>query len=120
MSLSELRKKLGLSQMEFSVLTGIPLGTVKNQEQERRVGGPVMEALIALLEADEGEMHAQTILVKRACEVTYESLGEAKAVMKLISSLKLENLAKSLLQVTLHKNNPDYRGDLLDVTVIQK
>lgn len=48
MTTTELRNELGLSRAEFSRLTGIPLGTLADWEQERRTMSSWLMPMIEL------------------------------------------------------------------------
>ena len=43
------RQQLGLSQPQFSELTGVPIGTVRNWEQGRALPDPAARALLLVL-----------------------------------------------------------------------
>jgi putative transcriptional regulator len=48
----DVRKKLGMTQMEFAALLGIPVGTLRNWEQTRFVMEPAAQTLLKLIDRE--------------------------------------------------------------------
>lgn len=48
----DVRRKLGLTQMQFAELLGIPIGTLRNWEQQRFVLEPAARTLLKLIDRE--------------------------------------------------------------------
>ena len=48
----DVRKKLGLTQMQFAELLGVPIGTLRNWEQNRFVLEPAARTLLKLIDRE--------------------------------------------------------------------
>lgn len=109
-AIKETRNKLGLSQIQFSVLVGVPVSTLRSLEQGRKgKKRPANPALVIILKLIKSSPDVVEKLIYIASEKEYEDIREARALMKLISKSFPNKLAASILELIVHRKNPHFK-----------
>ncbi len=104
MSLSDVRKKLGLTQSEFAILTDVPLGSIRHYEQRTCCANRALMTLTKLLSDKKNVIH----LVRIACERRYKDITEVRALLSLLRKSGIRGLDCSLFEVQILGNHQQF------------
>ena len=110
MSLSDIRKNLGLTQHEFAILTGVPVGTIRHYEQgargSRRGVNPAFMNLVELLDS----IHSINVtrLIRIACNKKYPDITQVGVLLDLLRKGSIAALERSVLEVLILENHPQF------------
>ena len=104
MSVTKIRKSLGLSQTEIAILFGVSVGTVRNWEQGIRSPENSAITLYKLVRMKKKEVFI--CMVGIACEKKYKNLTEISSLLRLISKVIKDKVLCCELESILFKTNP--------------
>ena len=107
MSFKEIRESLGITQTELSVLFDVPIGTIRNWEQDGCVPGSAALTLYRLVE--EKNQDVLISMITTACKKEYLEMREVLALERLVGKMVPDKLLRGLLELTLMTSNPQWK-----------
>jgi transcriptional regulator with XRE-family HTH domain len=115
MDYAQVRKDLGLSQIEMARLLDISVGSIRNWEQGTREPADAAVTLYKLvgLVGNKQEKTVLRALLISACTKKYEDIETARVVKGLIEKLLESELLRGVAEMKLLESNKHFKPEAL-------